>query len=167
MKFTQVSKNAVLLGLMLSVLLLLPAFVRANEPPDGHSRKKFKEQWEQKEADIHKQLGVTPEQEAALNAHKEKYRAQINELKTKIKAKREEIANEVQKAEFDTARVRQIHEELKVLKAQMEDYHLEGVLEVRKILTLEQFNKFSELKKDWKKQKKEKHHSDMQMKMDE
>ena len=69
--------------------------------------------------------------------------------------KREQIKEELQRADFDSNKVKQIHNELKSLKFQAEDHRLDGILEVRTILTPEQFNKFMELKKNRKDHKKE------------
>ena len=98
--------------------------------------------------DFYKKLGVSEEQQNQLKNHREKQRAQMEALAGQIKAKREEIRQEIEKKDYDAARVRQIHGELKALKNQAEDARLEGILQVRQILTPEQFQKFMELKKE-------------------
>ncbi|OGX06283.1 MAG: hypothetical protein A2Z88_00545 [Omnitrophica WOR_2 bacterium GWA2_47_8] len=146
-------KKNVVLGVALSLLLFSSSLALAGY--EGEHKGKMKEKWAEKKAEMYKELGLTPEQQAQLDAHKEKHRGQMKGLHEQIKAKREEVRAELQKPEVDTNKVQQVHNELKALKAQQEDHQLEGVLEVRKILTAEQFQKFMQLKEDWKNKRKE------------
>ena len=59
---------------------------------------------------------------------------------SQIKEKREEIRNELQRDELNIGKIAQINNELKILSAQMLDRKLEGILEVRKILTPAMFS---------------------------
>jgi Spy/CpxP family protein refolding chaperone len=100
-----------------------------------------------------KDLNLSPEQENKLKENREAHRAQMESLYSQIKTKREEIRTELGKAEFDENKIRQIHAELKDLRSQAEDMRLNAIIEVRKILTVEQFNKFNELRKQFKKER--------------
>ena len=115
------------------------------EGGDGESKKV---KWEQKISKIYQQLGLTPEQDKQLKDHRDRHRSQMETLHKEIEAKREQIGEELQKTDFDIRKVQQIHGDLKSLKARMEDNRLEGILEVRKILTPDQFSKFMKLKED-------------------
>ena len=119
----------------------------------GGEEGQWSKKWEEKIAEIHKQLGITPQQQERLKAHREQFRSQTKALFQQIKGKKDEISQELQKSNFDINKVRQIHTELKSLQGQMEDNRLEGILEVRKILTPEQFTKFMQMKKEWKEKK--------------
>ena len=106
---------------------------------------KFQGKWQKRAEDIHKQLNLTPEQDKQLKEHREKHRSAMKVLYQQIKAKREQIRAELQKPNFDINEVKRIHNELKSLQAQIDDYRLDGILEVRQILTPEQFAKFISL----------------------
>ena len=143
-------------GVVVGILIGAPYLYA--ESPDGYGkvdREEWKAKWEEKIADIHKQLGVTPEQEAQLKANREKHRAEAEALRAQIQDKRGQMRAELQRGEFDEGKVRGLHQELKSLKSQKDDLRLEGIFEVRKILTPEQFNKFMELKKDFKGHRKQ------------
>lgn len=98
--------------------------------------------------EIFKQLALSPEQEVQLEVHRNKHREQVGEFHKKLKAKKEEITNELQRKELDIEKIYKIHSEMKYLLSEKADRRLEGILGVRKILTAEQFSKFCELKKD-------------------
>ncbi len=89
-----------------------------------------------------------------MEAHRNKHREQSKEFWKSIKAKKEEFRNELQKQELNMEKVNEIHSDLKALRSKKSDHRLKGMLEVRKILTPEQFVKFCELKKDLHSKKK-------------
>ncbi len=95
-----------------------------------------------------KQLDLSPVQEKQLNAHRKSHIELGKEIHENIKAKREALREELQQQELDMKKIRKIHSELKNIRSQKADHRLEGILEVRKILTTEQFTKFMELKKE-------------------
>lgn len=123
----------------------------ANEEGQGQFKEKMKQKWEEKMDKIHQELGLTPEQKAKLKAHREGYRSQKKATFEQIKNKKEQITQELQRVNVDEQKIRQLHAELKALKSTAEDARLEGILEVRKILTADQFVKFHELKEKHKK----------------
>ena len=118
------------------------------DPFEGGDGESKKVKWEQKISKIYQQLGLTPGQDKQLKDHRDRHRSQMETLHKEIEAKREQIGEELQKTDFDIRKVQQIHGDLKSLKARMEDNRLEGILEVRKILTQDQFSKFMKLKED-------------------
>jgi Spy/CpxP family protein refolding chaperone len=122
----------------------------------GEWQHKGKRHQEMDFSKIGKDLNLSPEQENKLKENREAHRGQMKSLYTQIKAKREEIRTELEKEQFDENKIRQIHTELKGLRSQAEDMRLNAILEVRKILTAEQFAKFSELRKQFKKDRWEK-----------
>jgi Spy/CpxP family protein refolding chaperone len=71
-------------------------------------------------------------------------------LREQIQAKREEFQNEVQKVDFDEGKLQAINKQISALQEKMGEHRLKGMVEVRKILTPEQFTKFQELKDDRK-----------------
>ena len=111
-------------------------------------RNEMREKMKAKMLEVFKQLDLSPEQEEQLKAHRKNHRGQGKEFRENMKAKKEAIRNELQKEELNVENVYTIHKELKDLLIQKADHRLEGILEVRKILTAEQFRKFCELRKE-------------------
>ena len=115
--------------------------------PRGNNTNRH-DQMRAKMQEVFKQLNLSPQQEEQLQAHRKNHRGQTGEFRESLKAKKEAIRNELQKEELNMEEIYKIHNELKGLHAKKADHRLEGILEVRKILTAEQFRKFSELKKE-------------------
>jgi len=86
-------------------------------------------------------LGLTEEQQAQLKEHRQQKMQQARGIREQLKAKKEEIRQELQKEPFDVARIKAVHEQIKALVAQREDDRLEGILKMREVLTAEQFQK--------------------------
>ncbi len=124
----------------------------AGDFPPG--REAMREKMRAQMLNIFKQLNLSPEQEKQLNTHRKKHREQGKEIHTNIKAKREAMKEELQKQDLDMNKINKIHSEMKSMHSKKADHRLEGILEVRKILTTEQFVKFMELEKDLHSMKK-------------
>lgn len=137
-----------LIGVVITLIFSSTINAYSGEPFEGVEGDSNKVRWEQNISEIHQQLGLTPGQDKQLKDHRDRHRSQMETLHKEIKAKRDQIGEELQKTDFDLRKVQQIHGDLKSLKARMEDDRLKGILEVRKILTPEQFNKFMKLRKE-------------------
>ena len=111
-------------------------------------REAMREKMRARMLEVFKQLDLSPEQEEQLNVHRKRHREQGKEIRESIRAKRETMKEELQKQNLDMEKINKIHSELKSMHSKKADHRLEGILEVRKILTTEQFAKFMELKKD-------------------
>lgn len=70
-----------------------------------------------------------------------------------MRNKRELLREELAKPELDMNKITQIHNDLKAILLKMEDHHLEVILEVRRILTPEQLNKFHQKMEKFGKEK--------------
>jgi Spy/CpxP family protein refolding chaperone len=91
-----------------------------------------------------KDLNLTDEQRSRLDEKKKTDKEKMKAAFDAIRAKRELLREECQKADMDVAKAKQINEELKTLEAQMLDQRLQSIVEVRQILTPEQLKKFNE-----------------------
>jgi len=144
-------QTGIILSLMFAVLFMPVLPVHAQ---DQEGRKFDKKDWEEKVNKMYDKLDLSEEQRQALKKNKEGHRDEMQSLREEIKAKRESLQAEMQKADFNADKVKSINEEIKALQNKMSDQRLEGVLEVREILTPEQFSKFNELKEshheNWK-----------------
>ncbi len=107
----------------------------------------MREKIEARMLEAFKQLDLSFEQETQLKAHRNKHKEQEKKTYESIRDKREEMKIELQRQEINMAKINKINSELKSIKSKNADYKLEGMLEVRSILTAEQFAKFMELKK--------------------
>jgi Spy/CpxP family protein refolding chaperone len=130
-------------------IMLLTSNLYAQTPGDHSTgRETMREKMKARMLEVFKQLNLNHEQEKQLKVQRNKHREQTEEIRKSLKTKREEIRNELQKQELNMEKINKTHSELKDLRSKTADLRLEGILEVRKILTTEQFKKFCELKKD-------------------
>jgi len=105
-----------------------------------------KHKWmDQKRQKMWEQLNISPEQKKQLDES----RARNKELRKasfeNMKAFRQSLQAELMKPQLDMNKIKDIQYQIKALQGQMIDRHLDSVLEVRKILTPEQFSKFIEI----------------------
>lgn len=114
-----------------------PGFGPGARGEDGKMEGRFEE--------MNKELGLTKEQAQKLRAHRQSQRQANQGLWKEMQSKREALRAELEKTNVDSGKVKALNEELKVLHDKMADQRLNGVLEVRKILTAEQFKKLREL----------------------
>lgn len=115
-----------------------------------------------KEAAIARELKLTAEQDKLLKEAKASHRAGMAELFKAMKAKRQELKTALAKPDATKEQVAPIAAEIKGLQAEMIDRRIDGIFEIKKILTPEQFQKLEEMKKDCKKEdrKARKEHKD-------
>jgi Spy/CpxP family protein refolding chaperone len=116
--------------------------------PDTTDTKAKNPEWgqkmEAKRGEFFKELGITDEQKKALEAHKDQHRQEMKDLGKAMRDQMAQMRQELQKETLDMGKINQIESDLKATQAKMLDHRLQGILEVRKILTPEQFKKFSE-----------------------
>src|SRR3989338_1642502 len=145
--------------LFLSVLVvsfLCTGNVYAEE--DSSSFLKGKGKWRnEKQEKFYSQLNLTEEQKKQLADNKSKYRKKMKAQFEQKKFYRGAIKNELMKSELEMDKINNVQNQLKSLQAQMTDDRLSSILEVRKILTSEQFSKFISLMEEEKKEFKSRH----------
>jgi len=103
--------------------------------------------WQKREGpmrELDQRLNLTDEQKKLLKENRESRKEDIKENNLKLKAAKDAIKEELKKKDLDMAAVNKLHAQVKDLQMKMEDYRLEGILAVRKILTPEQYAKFIE-----------------------
>jgi|GEM_PF-2897773 len=113
----------------------------------GRGDRPTKEGIEEDFKKLSKEIGLTPEQEQRLKDLKAKNIEETKELRKLLKEKREELAKELEKEELNMDRINQLNRELKDIQSQKQDHRLNSILEIRKILTAEQYKKFREFGK--------------------
>jgi Spy/CpxP family protein refolding chaperone len=125
-------------------LVLSTAVLRADPKGDGagkdweaHREAHFKE--------MRDKLGLSPDQEKQLQENRKTNQGKMKALREENQTKREALRTELEKPDLDIARINALKAELKDVHNRMDDQRLDGILAVRKILTPDQFKKFSEM----------------------
>ncbi len=131
-----------LTAVCLSMVLAAPM---AHAKMDGGMSHERGMRMEKRIDEMFSQLDLTAEQKKLIEANraknKESRRAIMQEMKNSMKA----TGDELKKTDLDMAKITALHEEQKKLFNKMSDDRFKSVLEVRKILTKEQFIKFLEM----------------------
>ena len=130
--------------LIVAVLVVLSASViyAALPIPEVQQKEAVIKKIDAKRQEVYSNLGLTSEQKKLLEENKNKHREQTKALFTQMRQKIASLRQELEKNELNMQVIYQTNNELKKLQAQMLDSRLERILEVRKILTPEQFKKF-------------------------
>lgn len=117
----------------------LPVYAQEGAP----DKKEWKERMEAKKQELFKELNLTDAQKQQLDENRKKSQESSKALRQSIREKMELIRKELEKDTLDMARINQIQAEIKDAHAKIIDNRLQGILQVRGILTPEQFKKFS------------------------
>ncbi len=132
-------RNFAVACMVVSGFLAAPV-VRADEGWKG-----MHEKMEKKTQEIYAQLKLTDEQKKKLEDNKAKHRDQKEGTFKKMRSYREALKQELMKPALDMNKINEIQIQIKAFQAQMVDNRLNHILEVRGILTAEQFAKFTAL----------------------
>lgn len=138
--------------LVLSVFLLV-AFAgvsaRAQAPeggpgPNSERKGEFRDRKEARMQELFKNLNLSEEQKKMLDENRTKHREEMGALRKSMRDLREQMHQELQKQDLDMGKINELQGKMKETQAKILDYRLEGILAVHKILTPEQYKKFSE-----------------------
>jgi len=94
---------------------------------------------------IFSQLNLTDEQKKQLEDNKKQHRTKMEAARKQLKLEKQAIQHELMKPQLDLGKINEIHAQIKSLQNQMEDIKLNSILEVRSILTSDQFTQFVNL----------------------
>jgi Spy/CpxP family protein refolding chaperone len=142
------TKSYTKLGTVAFCALLWTAAASAQPPQKGRSQAR-----EARMEEIHRRLGLTPEQSQKLKDHRKSHKEEARRIHEQLREKRQALKEELEKPDYNPERIKQMHGEMKDLRNKKDDLRLNGILEVRKILTPDQFKKFHELTHDKRKGK--------------
>ncbi len=137
-----ITRTALGVGALLLILTVARAQTPCPKPEEGREHRKgpFREQL--------KTLNLTAAQTEQLTAQRKEKREAMKNLRESLKAKRRELREELYKENTDKAKIESIASELKKLNAQRIDRHVQGILQMKAMLTPEQFKKLSSLKQE-------------------
>jgi len=148
-----------LTGLMIAAMVLSSSIVYAdnggNFSTGSDSFKGGQECHHGKHHVMARVLNLTEDQQKQLKAIKQKQRETMKSTFEAIKSNREAFNAEIVKAAPDMNKINELQNQLKTIQSQMADNQLNSVLEIKKIMTPEQFAGFMTLKKEGKLMKQE------------
>lgn len=121
--------------------------------PDAQDETKHAARFEK----MTKDLGLAPDQKAALEKDRNEFMAKAKDLREKIREVRTSLKSELDKAATDMAKVNGLVADLKNLIGQQIQYRIDKVMAMKKILTPEQFTKMKSTMESRKKEFKGKH----------
>ncbi len=141
-----------ILTLLILTGLLLPSTARAESWGGGGGwgggRPKVRERMEQRIEEIYGQLSLSEEQKVLLKENKAKHKVTRQALGERLRQTMQAMGDELKKTDLDMSKIDALHGQLKMLRNQMADERMNAILQVRRILTQEQFVKFSDMIKD-------------------
>lgn len=117
------------------------AIVRANRVPEIADTQQF-DSW------LHKQLGITKEQESAMAADERKFHDRQLELVGKVQDLNRDLAQAIMEEKGDTPRVQQIIEQIQQTQGELQDVTIGHVFDMKQYLTPEQYEKLLKLTAD-------------------
>lgn len=149
-------QNARWLSLALGALVLAGSSLRAepseNSGPRGGPRGEMRGgtggDRERPFEKIKTELGLTDEQAAKLREHRQAHRQAGLALWQDARAKREALKAELEKPNFDENKVKSLQASARAAQEKLQDHRLQGIIDVKKILTPEQFAKFQAIMKE-------------------
>lgn len=133
-------KQSLLTLLVCGLIGLTPVYADQKTAP-AQAVKKFDHQ-------MFAGLNLTQEQKDKLHANKDKKRQQMKALHEQMKVQKQTLHYELMNPKLDMKKINAAHGKIKSLEGQMDDLRLNSILEVRKILTPEQFSKFLGMMKE-------------------
>ena len=135
------------LGIVIFCLIFLPSVALAEYATQGPAEESREEL---SASDIAKELDLTPEQKEQLK--EQMFQARLKKMQTRNKVKVEELKlrHELEKKEVDKETVGKIVEELKRLSGITLEQRVNSILEMKEIITPEQFEKLQSLNKQKK-----------------
>lgn len=115
---------------------------------------------EQRRQQFTKELGLTDKQQQQMQALREETRGKMKELQEAVRENRNALHEELQKTDLDTGEINKITSNLKGLQGEKIDYMVDNVIQMKKILTPEQYEKLSQLKDARKERRQQKKQGD-------
>jgi len=137
---TVCQKIALAITALSMVFVAETAFAQGPEGPEQPARPP-KGEFIQKMVD---ELDLTEQQVQQITKNKQESDQQNKLLREKMKQARDAIRTELIKDTTNEKALKRLANELKTVQAEMVDQHIKSLLEVKKILTPEQFKQFNE-----------------------
>jgi Spy/CpxP family protein refolding chaperone len=139
--------------MVLAVVFLAVSAACAQEKGKNHQGEQGKKE------NIFKELNLTPEQKKKLDENRVAQDQELSKLHSAVREKYEELEKDLKDPAVTKAAVAPLINQIKSLQLQLIDNRINGIFEVKAILTPEQFAKFNQIMeekiKEWKSHSKE------------
>ena len=141
------ANRLILAGLLTGFVCLSSSNAHAQFPWGHGNQNESKERGfkEQQLKEVYDQLGLSEEQKKLLEDNKTKHKDQGDALRADLKSAMQAMGDELKREDLDSVKIDALRAKLKTLRDQMADERFNAILEVRKILTHDQFAKFIQL----------------------
>lgn len=90
------------------------------------------------------QLQLTPQQQEILMKRRQEQRTSRQELYRQMREKRAALQEEIGKPQSDAARINDLTQDISTMQARQLDEKVEELMELKRILTPQQYQKFQE-----------------------
>tara|TARA_Y100000031_G_C8024650_1_gene294258 strand:+ start:93 stop:575 length:483 start_codon:yes stop_codon:yes gene_type:complete len=99
------------------------------------------------------ELGLSEEQQAQMKEQRQGHKDEIKEFYEEVRGLRDALKAELEKPDSNEATINSLATRLKALEGKKIDFRIQKVLELKSILTPEQFKKFKEKTSKWHEKK--------------
>ncbi len=138
-------------GLIMALMALSAPMVWADSGvAAGPSHKEGEWHHGQKDHMMAQVLNLSEDQEKQLKDNRQKQKEAMKSIFEQMKSNRKAFDTEIVKAAPDMTKINDIQAQFKTIQSQMADNHLSSILEIKKILTPEQFAGYMALEKEEK-----------------
>jgi Spy/CpxP family protein refolding chaperone len=138
-------KIKTMIGTGVIAVMVLFFFTAAPAYAEGdhyQSRQKWNSEKQEKFDKMIEKLGLSDEQVAQLKTHKQAKIESRKKLYSELSKQKQELKDELEKPVSDNARIKQIADSIKQIQSEMIDERIKGILEIKAILTPEQYSEF-------------------------
>jgi Spy/CpxP family protein refolding chaperone len=111
----------------------------------AQTESKYQERGDWQKGRIFKELNLTQDQQKKLEGNRAAQRGEMTNLRAAMKEKQAKLREELKNPSVTKASVEPLVSELKSLQGQSLDHRINGIFEVKEILTPEQFAKFQQM----------------------
>jgi Spy/CpxP family protein refolding chaperone len=131
------------IALLVSIACIaMPARAEGEDKYRGPRQKWSSGEKQEKFDKMIEKLGLSHEQVAQLKEHKQAKMESREKLYSALSEQKKALKDELEKPASDNARIKQIADSIKQIQSEMVDERIKGILEIKAILTPEQYNEF-------------------------
>ncbi|MFH1772042.1 MAG: periplasmic heavy metal sensor [Candidatus Omnitrophota bacterium] len=144
---TGMSQKSVVLAA--AAFLIVQGFAFAEGLSEEKSYREKKEQREETMKKVMDEIGLTEPQREQIKEYRSQHKEVSGQLRMELKEKKKQLREELTKTDSNEAALRGLADEIKRIQGQIIDHKIESILEMKKIMTPEQYQKFKEKTKDF------------------
>ena len=145
-------KKDVLCTAMIGSLILIPFSLSARPSSDEGFRVARRDS--AKGGSLMDQLRLTPQQQETLMKRREEQRGIRQEMRRQLQEKRAALQEEIGRTQSDAAKIGRLTQDIKALQSRQLDEKVEELMELKRVLTPQQYQKFQEKVREVKSQRR-------------